>query len=255
MEFSYITCEKVDNVFNITLNSPPFNILNIPMMKEINSAIDIALNDKRFSVLVFRNNGKAFSAGVDVGDHTADKVDEMIDVFHGIFKKLDKFEGVTIAAVKGAALGGGCELAIFCDVIFASDRAKFAQPEIAVGVYPPIAILHLQNRCPQKFVYDFLLSGSTVKADEALKVGLISRLVPDDDFDKELGKYVDNFSSKSNIVLKLTKKALRKSCGLAFGDSLKVVEDIYIKELMKTNDANEGLTAFLEKRKPSWKHC
>jgi len=254
MDYNYITCEKSHNVFYITLNSPPLNILNIAMMNEINSGLDEALEYKDIGVLVFKNNGKAFSAGVDVEDHTGDKVDEMIEVFHGIFRRLDKFEGLTIAGVKGAALGGGCELAIFCDLIIASDRSKFAQPEIAVGVYPPIAIIHLQNRCPQKFVYDFLLSGSTVKANDALNVGLISKLVPDEAFDDELEKYVKGFSGKSSIVLKLTKKALRKSAGLNFIDSLRVVEDIYLNELMKTHDANEGLTAFLEKRKPSWNH-
>ncbi|MBU1626936.1 enoyl-CoA hydratase/isomerase family protein, partial [bacterium] len=151
-------------------------------------------------------------------------------------------------------LGGGCELAIFCDVIIASDRAKFGQPEIAVGVYPPIAIVHLQSRCSQKFVYDFLLSGSTIKADESLRVGLISKLVPDENFDEELKKYIEGFSCKSSIVLKLTKKALRNSHGLKFDDSLKIVESIYLDELMKTHDANEGLTAFLEKRSPEWEN-
>jgi len=255
MDYKYIICEKEGNVFYLTLNSPPLNILNIAMMEEMNSALENILADKELSVLVIRSNGKAFSAGVDVGDHTADRVGEMIEQFHGIFRRLDKFEGVTIAAVGGAALGGGCELAIFCDVIIASDRAKFGQPEIQVGVYPPIAILHLQNRCPQKFVYDFLLSGVTVKAEDAWKVGLISRMVSDEAFAEELEKYVEGFSKSSGIILKLTKKALRKSCGQGFEDALKTVEDIYLSELMRTHDANEGLAAFLEKRRPSWKNC
>ena len=255
MNNEYIIYEKKDNVFTITLNSPPYNILNISMMKEINTALDIALEDKDLSVLSFKSSEKAFSAGVDVGDHTEDKVEEMLDVFHGIFRRLQKFEGITIASVRGAALGGGCELAIFCDVIIASSRAKFAQPEIQVGVYPPIAIMHLQNRCPQKFVYDFLLSGSTIPAEDALRAGLISRLVSDENFEDECENYIQGFSGKSGIILKLTKKALQKTSGLGVKEALETVESIYMDELMHTRDAKEGLAAFLEKRKPDWKNC
>ena len=152
-------------------------------------------------------------------------------------------------------MGGGCELAIFCDVIIASEKAKFAQPEIAVGVYPPVAIAYLQGRCPDKFVYDFLLTGRTVKAEEALKVGLISRMVPDDYFEGGVEKYIKEFSKNSGTTLMLTKKALKNSRGREFTEALKIVEEIYIDELMETSDAHEGLNAFLEKREPEYKNC
>ena len=145
MEFQHIIFERGDGVARLTLNEPPLNVLVIAMMQEIISVLEALDSDPSIKVLIFEaaEDSKAFSAGVDVSEHTADMVDEMIEVFHRIFRLLDKLEIPTIAVVGRAALGGGCELALFCDMIIASEKASFGQPEIQVGVFPPIAVVEL----------------------------------------------------------------------------------------------------------------
>jgi len=139
-KFQNILFEKTDGVARITLNQPPFNWMTIAMMREINSALESLLDDRETKVLVFTGSGKAFSVGVDVADHTADKVEEMIEVFHGMFRLLQKLEIPTLAVLNGAALGGGCELAMACDLIIASERAKAGDQSGCPGSrrgYPP----------------------------------------------------------------------------------------------------------------------
>src|SRR5208283_4113888 len=126
-------------VVSVVLNRPPLNVMNIAMMQEMNAAFAQLLHHPKAIVLLVKAEGKAFSAGVDVADHTADKVGTMMKEFHRIFELMNQFTIPVVAVVDGAALGGGCELAVFCDMIIASERAKFAQPEIKVGVFPPIA--------------------------------------------------------------------------------------------------------------------
>ncbi len=255
MSFKFIKFEKKERVAYININKPPYNVLDIPTMKEMNEAIDNVNNDPNIDILVIGSEGdKAFSAGVDVSDHTEDKVDEMIEVFHGIFKRLSEFKGITIAAVKGAALGGGCEVAIFCDMIFAADNIKIGQPEIKLAVFPPIALLVLPKIIPTKKAFEIILGGEVIKAEEALSIGLVNKVVPLDKFNEEFGKFISIYSSLSGSALKVTKEAFNKVRNLDFKEGLPVIEDIYLNKLMKLDDAEEGLKSFLEKRKPTWKH-
>ena len=255
MSYNFIKLEKKDKVAYLSINRPPYNVLDIPTMKEMNSAIDDVKSDENINVLVISSEGdKAFSAGVDVSDHTDDKVDEMIESFHGIFKKLDEFSGITIAAVKGAALGGGCEVAIFCDMIFAASNLKIGQPEIKLAVFPPIALLILPKIIPQKKAFEMILGGEVFRAEEALNMGLVNKVVPIENFKEELDKFVNIFSSLSGSALKVTKEAFKKVKTIPFKDGLPVIEDIYLNKLMKLEDAEEGLKSFLEKRKPVWTH-
>jgi cyclohexa-1,5-dienecarbonyl-CoA hydratase len=126
----------------LTINKPPMNILDIATMKEMNDAITSLFGNKETKVLIIPGEGdKAFSAGVDVTEHTGEKVAQMLGVFHDIFRNLSKLDQATIAAAKGFTLGGGCEVAIFCDMIFAADNLKIGQPEIKLSAIPPIALL------------------------------------------------------------------------------------------------------------------
>ena len=255
MDYKFIKVEVKDNVGYLIINKPPYNVLDIPMMKEMNHALDELKSRDDLNILILTAEGdKAFSAGVDVADHTEDKVDEMIEVFHGIFKKLNKIPYITLAAVKGAALGGGCEVAIFCDMIFAADNLKIGQPEIQLAVFPPIALLVLPKVIPTKKAFEMILGGGTFKAEEALNMGLVNKVVPLEKFSEELDKFVSNFAKLSRSALKVTKEAFRKVQKLEFEEGLPVIEDIYLNKLMKLEDAHEGLTSFLEKRKPVWKH-
>ncbi|MBI5582771.1 MAG: enoyl-CoA hydratase/isomerase family protein [Deltaproteobacteria bacterium] len=251
MGYQFIQKEVQDGLATITLNREPLNVLNIAMMKEINLALD-SLKEESFKILLFKAAGKAFSAGVDVGEHLGDQVNEMIEVFHGIFRRLDRIPALSVASVQGAALGGGCELALYCDLVIASEKAKFGQPEIQVGVFPPIAALILPRLIGRKKALELVLSGELISAQEALTLGLINKVVPPESLEGELQKFLGKFSGLSGLVLALTKKAFLAGLVDPADQGLLAIEKIYLQEMMKTHDAEEGLKAFLEKRKPVW---
>ena len=254
MEYKTIIVEEKDMIGRLTFNAPPLNILNIDMMKEINKALK-AFQEKNLKVLIFNANGKAFSAGVDVSDHTKDKVNKMITVFHEIFTNLNKINAPTIALVNGAALGGGCEIATFCDIVLASEKSKFGQPEIKVGVFPPVAAAIFPKLMWSKKALELLITGDVIGAKEAMDLGLVNHILPEDNFDDEADKFItEKLAINSASVLQLTKRAFIEGATKNYSESIKKIENIYLNELMKTNDANEGLTAFLEKRKPVWKN-
>ena len=254
MEFKTIVVKEKDMIGRITFNRPPLNILNIEMMKEINNALR-EFQKRNLKVLIFDANGKAFSAGVDVSDHTKDKVNEMIAVFHDIFTNLNKINAPTIALVNGAALGGGCEVATFCDIVIASEKSKFGQPEIKVGVLPPVAAAIFPKLIWSKKALELIITGETISANEAKDLGLVNHILPVENFEVEAEKFVnEKLASNSAVVLQLTKRAFLEGTNANYAESIKKIEDIYLNKLMKTNDANEGLKAFLEKRQPNWKN-
>jgi cyclohexa-1,5-dienecarbonyl-CoA hydratase len=255
MGFEYITFEKQNGVARLTLNKPPLNVLDIAMMREINTALDELDGDAGVKVVVFdaAEGSKAFSAGVDVADHTADKVEEMIEVFHGIFRRLDQLELPTVAVVGGAALGGGCELVLFCDMVIASEKATFGQPEIQVGVFPPIAVAALPGIIGPKKTLEMVLIGDRIRAAEAERLGLVNKVVPPEELQAAADEFVGKLAKLSGAVLRLTKQAVRVGSAGDFADGLAAVEELYLGSLMETEDAHEGLAAFIEKRSPVWK--
>lgn len=252
-QFKNIQMEIAEGVARLVLDRPPLNVLNIEAMVEMNQALEELKRDEALKVLVISGKGKGFSAGVDVADHTEEKVEEMLRQFHDVFFKLSDFQPVTLAQVHGAALGGGCELALFCDLIIASADAKFGQPEIKVGVFPPIAAIVLPRLIPEKRASEVLLTGDVLDAQEAFKLGLVNQVVPADELVRATEALIARLKEKSGVVLKLTKKAFKAVKPLDFKAAVKRAEEIYLKELMATADAREGLAAFLEKRKPVWK--
>lgn len=254
MAYKTIIVEEKNLIGRITFNNLPLNILNIEMMKEINEALK-DFQSKNLKVLILNANGKAFSAGVDVSDHTKEKVGEMIQVFHEIFTNLYKINAPTVALVNGAALGGGCEVATFCDIVIASEKSKFGQPEIKVGVFPPVAAAIFPKLMWSKKALELLITGEVIRANEAKELGLVNHILPVENFDEEAEKIItEKLTSNSAIVLQLTKRAFMEGATQNYSESIKKIEDIYLNELMKTSDANEGLAAFLEKRQPIWKN-
>lgn len=252
-EYSSIVCEIRDSVARITLNQPPLNIIDIPMIGEMHSALT-RIHSSNVKVLVIDHQGKAFSAGVSIKDHAPDKVGEMLEKFHGMFRLLDSLAVPSLALVDGMALGGGCELAIFCDIVIASDRATFGQPEIKVGVFPPVAAVLFPRLIGRNRALELLLTGDVIEAAEAKGIGLINRVVPAQGFREKTDEFISQITSLSGPVLKLTKRAV--DCGLdaSVDGGIRAVEQLYLGDLMKTEDAREGLNAFLEKRKPIWKN-
>ena len=254
MGFEFIRFEKQDGLARLVLNKPPFNVLDIAMMREVSSALESLSEDAAVKVLVFEaaEGSKAFSAGVDVSEHTAEMVEEMIEVFHRIFRLLDALDVPTVAVVGGAALGGGCELALFCDMIIASEKASFGQPEIQVGVFPPVAAVALPGIIGPKKTMELVLTGDRIRAAEAERLGLVNKVVPPDELEAAADELVGKLSKLSAAVLRLTKRAVRVGSVGSFGDGIAAVEEVYLGPLMATEDAHEGLAAFMEKRAPVW---
>ena len=235
----------------IELAREPLNVLNIAMMEQLNDALDELIPRRDLKAVVFHSAGKAFSAGVDVGEHMGDSAARMIEIFHGIFRRMNKIEVPTVALVKGAALGGGCELAIYCDLVLASEKARFGQPEIQVGVFPPIAALEFPNLMHMNKALELVLTGDMIKAKEAQRLGLVNQVYELDEFDEQAAAFLAKLQGLSAPVIRLSKKAVYR--GAEGGtQALKDIEAIYLDELMQTHDAHEGLSAFLEKRKPEW---
>jgi cyclohexa-1,5-dienecarbonyl-CoA hydratase len=194
-EYEFFELSTGDGIAEITLNRPPLNVLHNPMMAELNAILDSVLPEQDLAAVVIGAAGKAFCAGVDVGDHTADKVRDMIELFHGIFRKLASTDALTIAAVNGAALGGGCELACFCDIVLASNRAKLGQPEVQVGVFPPVAACILPLQIGIRKAVELNALGGIIGADEAHRIGLVSHVYPAGEFDQRVQAYRGRWSA------------------------------------------------------------
>ncbi|MGB8475979.1 MAG: enoyl-CoA hydratase-related protein [Candidatus Acidiferrum sp.] len=252
-EYSSIVCEIRDSVAKITLNQPPLNIVDIPMIGEMHSALTRIHSMSSVKILVIGHQGKAFSAGVSIKDHAPDKVAEMLERFHGMFHLLDSLAVPSIAMVDGMALGGGCELAVFCDMVIASDRATFGQPEIKVGVFPPVAAVLFPRLIGRNRTLELLLSGEVVDAAEAKAMGLVNKVFPALNFREKADEFINKLTSMSGPVLRLTKRAVDRGLYQTVSEGIKDVEQLYLGELMQTEDAHEGLNSFLEKRKPIWK--
>jgi cyclohexa-1,5-dienecarbonyl-CoA hydratase len=249
-----IICAIESGVARITLNQPPLNIIDIPMLEEIHSALARIHSGNEAKVLVIDHQGKAFSAGVSIRDHTPDKVSDMIEKFHGMFRLLHSLALPTLALVDGMALGGGCELATFCDMVIASERATFGQPEIKVGVFPPVAAVVFPHLVGRNRTLELLLTGDVVDAAEAKALGLINKVFPTQEFHQKADEFIGKLTSLSAPVLKLTKRAVDRGLYANISEAITSVEELYLGELMQTEDAHEGLNAYLEKRKPTWKN-
>ncbi|MCP4358360.1 MAG: hypothetical protein GY796_10125 [Chloroflexi bacterium] len=249
---STISWQVEKGVGTLTLNRPPLNILNIPMMAELETGLQTAAEDTSLRLLVLRATGKFFSAGVDIGDHTAERVGEMIPLFHRVCQAVADFPTPTLAVVHGHALGGGCELALCCDLIVAAEHAKIGQPEIKLATFAPIAALRLPAMVGRPLAAELLFTGENITAATAAQVGLINRAVPAAELETAVTTFSDNLRSQSAAALRLCKQALNQ--GQDNWQHLETVENLYLQDLMSTADVHEGLAAYQEKRKPNWQH-
>lgn len=235
----------------ITLDRPPVNVLTIAMLEELAAAVEeAAATDAR--VLVLTGAGKAFCAGVDVADHTADRVETMIHAFARAIRALLDAEQPVVAVVNGAALGGGLELALACDLVLARADARLGQPEIRLGVFPPAAAALLPRRVGTQAALDLALTGRTVTGEEAARLGLVARVAPGDELAAASDALVRQLAALSGPVLALTKRAVREGLERSLTDALAHADRLYLNDLMQLNDPHEGLAAFVEKREPVW---
>ncbi|MHB8754903.1 MAG: enoyl-CoA hydratase/isomerase family protein [Candidatus Acidiferrales bacterium] len=239
-------------VARVMLDRPPLNVMNIAMMREVHAVIEEL--GPEMDVVVFQGAGeKGFSAGAEVADHAPGRVADMLHAFHGIFREMWNGRFVTIAAVHGYCLGGGCELATFCDFVLATESAKFGQPEIKLGCFPPVAMVTFPQLMGMRAATNLILSGRMISAREAQQLGLVSRLVANDNLEDAVALLLDELSSLSPAVLGMARRSLWNAAEFDFDRSLKTVEEFYLRDLVKTEDAQEGVRAFLEKRVPVWR--
>lgn len=237
----------------VTLAHPPQNVIDIAMMEELAAALTEAERQAAISTIIFCGEGQHFSAGVDVAAHTSDKVFEMLVKFHTVIRAIVSTKKVTIALVRGNCLGGGAELAMVCDMVFTARDAHWAFPEIKLGCFPPVAATGLAALVGQKRAAELVLTGRQISGAEALAIGLANAAVDAEELDATVNETIGRLLKLSAAALAVTKKAVYCWDAMHFDKGLTRAEQIYLEELMKTEDAQEGIRAWLEKREPIWK--
>jgi cyclohexa-1,5-dienecarbonyl-CoA hydratase len=239
-------------VARIVLRNPPLNVIDIPMMEDLARALGEIESRSDISVVVLSGGGQTFSAGVDVGAHTPEKVEAMLVKFHTVVRALVASRKVTIAAVHGHCLGGGAELAMVCDIVYTTASAQWGFPEIKLGCYPPVACTALAALVGQKRGSELILTGRTISGIEAAAMGLANRAVAGEELEITVDQTACELLKLSPAALAVTKKGLYAWDAMHFDKGLARAEKIYLDELMKTEDAQEGIRAFMEKREPKW---
>src|SRR5581483_278488 len=240
-------------VARLLLNHPPLNVIDIAMMDELRAALSEIESQPGVSIIAVKANGKCFSAGVDVAAHSPESVKSMLEKFHAIIRALITTQKITIAAVHGNCLGGGAELAMVCDLVYAADESQWGFPDIQLGCFPPVAATALAALVGQKRASELILTGCTISGTEAAEIGLATRAVATDQLDGAIDEVVHRLSKLSSAALAFAKKASYGWEAMHFEKGLARAEKIYLEELMTTEDAQEGIRAFLEKRTPEWK--
>lgn len=250
-----VLLEIAGRVATVTLHRPPLNILDLEMIASLDEACDRLAAQPDLQVIILRGAGeKAFCAGVDIAIHTRELIPRMLAAFHGALRKWWRLEALTVAAVDGHCLGGGMELAAVCDLVLASEAARFGQPEIKVGCYPPVAAALYPALLGLGRTLDLLVTGRTLSAREAERMGFVTRLVPTEEFETSVDGLTGEITAWSAVAQKLGKKAVRRSLDENFERALAASEKIYLEEMAATHDVEEGARSFLEKRAPVWQH-
>ncbi|MBD8006505.1 enoyl-CoA hydratase/isomerase family protein [Bacillus sp. Sa1BUA2] len=222
------------------------------MMIGISDALLNIREAKGLHALVIRAEGKAFSAGASVEDHMGDKAEPMLHAFHKMFHLLIEIPCPTVAVVEGPALGGGCELATFCDIVYATEKAEFGQPEINLGLFPPVSVVAFPWITGLNRTMELLLTGETIDVQKAFEWGFVNRVVPSYELEGALSELLQKLKSKSALALSLTRKTIREALSVHFAEAIGKVEQVYFRDLIPSKDAQEGLSSFIEKREPIW---
>jgi cyclohexa-1,5-dienecarbonyl-CoA hydratase len=251
--FQHIHVDTAQGVTRITLNRPPANVLSVEMMQELATAIESLEYQKDVKLVTLFGSGKYFSAGFELGDHLGDRAYMMLESFRRIFEALTKVDKPTLAVVAGPALGAGCILAAACDMVLAVQSAKLGHPEIRGGVFNTVAAALLPRLVGRKRAFEILMMGMSLSAAEAERMGLVTRVIPDDRLDAEVAAVVQRFQESSAPVVQLTRRAITRGLDLSYDEAVRHAEDVYLNQLLATQDVEEGLRAVVEKRKPAWK--
>lgn len=249
-----IRLEKTDDVAFVTLDAPPLNIMTGAMMDAISDAIADVQADRSLKAVALASSGKAFSAGADVGEHRPEQASQMIAAFSRMFTMLGALDLPVVMAVDGAALGAGFELAMMADVLLASERAKFGQPEIRLGFFAPVGVAWLPARIGPARAMEVTCSGRTYTAAEMHAMGLVSRVVPQEGLQAALEETLADLRRASPLVMRLNARMVRRLTGRPFEQARLEAEKVFLEELMPSEDVREGIASFFERREPAWKN-
>ncbi|MBM3991537.1 MAG: cyclohexa-1,5-dienecarbonyl-CoA hydratase [Planctomycetes bacterium] len=251
---SAVKVERRAGLWIVRLDRPKANVIDAAMTEALRRVFVEARETTDLKVVVLSHSGPHFSFGASVQEHLPDTVADMLRGFHGLFRAIAASGVTVLAAVRGQCLGGGLELASFCQRVFAASDAKLGQPEIVLGVFAPVASLVLPERIGRAAAEDLCLTGRSVSADEAHRLGLVDELAPDPEA-AAIGYANEHLLRHSATSLAHALEALRSRYHERFFAELDRLEAHYLQELMATHDASEGIRAFLEKRTPTWSNA
>jgi cyclohexa-1,5-dienecarbonyl-CoA hydratase len=250
----FIQFEITNYIARLTLNHAPHNVLTVPMMKEMAEAIESLNGRADIKAILLQSAQSAFSAGISLEDSRPDRVFQTLDAFTRVFQAMVDISKPVIVVVNGPAIGAGSELVGFADVVLATPKAKFAQPEVKLGVFPPFAAVMLPQLIGHKKAYELILTGEALSAEDALRFGFVNRVVPEAELKENVESLLARVAEFSGPVLEVTKRVIGSSIGRPLKEAMKTSQDLYLNELMNLEDVQEGLRAVIEKRKPVWKN-
>ncbi len=252
--FQFVRCQVNGAVARVTLQRPEHNLLNEQVLRELADSIGFIAENSVIKLIVLDSAGKVFSAGVDIGEYTGERAFSMLDAFHAACIAMVEAPQPVLVIVDGAAIGGGAELVAYGDLVVATPRARFALPEITIGMFPPLASTMFPHIIGPKLALELVLTGEAISAERARDLGLVNRLVPEAQLQTAVNELVAKITAQSGAVLGMAKKAVLAGMGVSLRDALKNSMNIFLNELYRLEDSQEGLRALLEKRKPQWKN-
>jgi len=250
----YINFEVTSYIARLTMCHAPHNVLIVPMMKEMAEAIESLNGRSDIKAILLQSSQQAFSAGISLEDSRPDRVFQTLDAFTRVFQAMVDISKPVIVVVNGPAIGAGSELVGFADVVLATPKAKFAQPEVKLGVFPPFAAVMLPQLIGPKKAYELILTGEALTAEDALRFGFVNKVIPEAELHQTVEALLARVGEFSGPVLEVTKKVIGISIGRPLKEAMKTSQDLYLNELMNLEDVQEGLRAVIEKRKPVWKN-
>jgi len=252
---SHLGLDRRDGIAFVTFDRPPLNIFDLAMLEGLLDALEQVYREPP-RALVLTGAHRAFSAGLDVREYP-DRMSDLVEALHSVFRRLVTFDFPIVAGVRGPCVGAGLEIAGVCDFVIASADARFGQPEIGLGLVPPVATILLPRLIGPLAANELILTGRIVDADEALALGLVSRVLPkanDGGLEEAVAELAAKLGSHSDPVTRCAKRAMYGRFRTRFMEELAELEALVRHEIVGLEDTREGLAAFLEKRAPRWKH-
>jgi cyclohexa-1,5-dienecarbonyl-CoA hydratase len=253
-DFQFVRFRVEGEIARLTLDRPEHNLLNERVLMELVAGINSVSETSAVKLIVLDSAAKAFCGGIELGEYTARRVFQLLDAFHNAFSAMVETAKPILVVINGPAFGGGAELAALGDLVIATPNARFAQPEIKLGAFPPLAAAVLPYILGPKMALELVLTAETMSAERARELGLVNWLVPEKDLQKKVEEVCAKVTAQSGPVLTMAKKAILGSLGLPLREGVRNSMKVFLNELADLEDSQEGLRATVEKRAPKWKN-